>query len=73
MNNAENIKQMLDQLYSDSEQNGDAVFIVGSEKIRAYRNVLAAFSAKHKTQFYGSNPDPSVFLQRIGRANHGQH
>lgn len=48
---------MLEQLYSDRDQIGDAVFIVESQEIRAHRSILAALSPKYKAQFYGSNPD----------------
>lgn len=56
-NNSGNIKKMLEQLYSDRDQIGDAVFIVESQEIRAHRSILAALSPKYKAQFYGSNPD----------------
>lgn len=56
-NNSGNIKEMLEQLYSDRDQIGDAVFIVESQQIRAHRSILAALSPKYRAQFYGSNPD----------------
>ncbi|KAG4078667.1 hypothetical protein HA402_015257 [Bradysia odoriphaga] len=47
----------LKKLYGDKEETGDVCFIVGAERIRAHRCVLAAISSKYKTQFYGSQPD----------------
>lgn len=61
-NNAESIKQMVEQLYLDREKIGDITFIVESERIRAHRNVLAALSPKYKAQFYGPNPDQGEIL-----------
>lgn len=44
-------------LYAERENTGDAVFVIDSKRIRAHRNVLAAFSPKYKAQFYGAQPD----------------
>lgn len=60
--NSENIKKMVEQLYTDRDQIGDITFIVEAERIRAHRNVLAALSPKYKAQFYGPNPDQDEIL-----------
>lgn len=65
-NNSENIKQMLEKLYTDRNEIGDITFVVESERIRAHRNVLAALSLKYKAQFYGPNPDKDeIFIPTI--------
>ncbi|XP_037052233.1 BTB/POZ domain-containing protein 2-like [Bradysia coprophila] len=51
--------ESLKQLYEDKDETGDVCFIIGSDRIRAHRCVLAAISSKYKTQFYGSQPDKS--------------
>lgn len=50
-------QQTMEQLYLDKDETGDVTFIVGFEKIRAHKCVLAAVSPKYKAQFYGLLPD----------------
>lgn len=51
------LSALAKRLYEDREETGDIVFVVDSERIRAHKCILAALSAKYKTQFYGSQPD----------------
>lgn len=44
-------------LFAEREQTGDVIFVIGKKRIRAHKNVLAAFSPKYKAQFYGSKRD----------------
>lgn len=70
-NNSNNIKKMLEQLYSDRDQFSDAVFSVGSQQIRAHRNILAALSPKFSPSHRVINQPwecPRVYLSTIQRA-----
>lgn len=55
--NIKSARQILEKLYLERDETGDVAFIVGSERIRAHRWVLAAASPKFKAQFYGPNAD----------------
>ncbi|KAG4073815.1 hypothetical protein HA402_001039 [Bradysia odoriphaga] len=50
------VTKSLKKLYDDRDKTGDVCFIVGSNRIRAHRCVLASISSKYETQFYGCQP-----------------
>lgn len=60
---------MVEKLYSNRHQTGDATFLVESQQIRAHRSVLAALSPKYNAQFYGLNSDDGeIYVPHISAA-----
>lgn len=48
---------LAEKLFNEREETGDVKFIVDGKKVRAHRNILAAFSPKYKAQLYDTALD----------------
>lgn len=48
---------LAEKLFNERDETGDVTFIVDGQKVRAHRNILAAFSPKYKAQLYDTELD----------------